>query len=241
MRAITASAAVGALLAAAACSGCSSSTSARWRCSSSRRSSRIDQFTNEPTTELTTDNLEQGVHDPAVLSQVVRERRRGRGGHAALLRARPADGVLHRQGRQAVARRALIVAALLPLWAGYLVKAYAWRAMLRAGVGVRRRQRRRVPQERVRLDARLRLDGRDPHADLPLAAVHDAADLRRARPAAAVAARRLRRPRRPPGAHVPVGHRAAARAGDRRRLDLHVLAVARRLHHRQDRAAARSS
>ena len=28
-------------------------------------------------------------------------------------------------------RRALVVAALLPLWAGYLVKAYAWKAMLR--------------------------------------------------------------------------------------------------------------
>jgi putative spermidine/putrescine transport system permease protein len=31
------------------------------------------------------------------------------------------------------ARRGLIVAVLLPLWAGYLVKAYAWRAMLEPG------------------------------------------------------------------------------------------------------------
>jgi putative spermidine/putrescine transport system permease protein len=31
------------------------------------------------------------------------------------------------------ARRALIVAVLLPLWAGYLVKAYSWRAMLEPG------------------------------------------------------------------------------------------------------------
>jgi putative spermidine/putrescine transport system permease protein len=31
------------------------------------------------------------------------------------------------------ARRGLIVAILLPLWAGYLVKGYAWKAMLRPG------------------------------------------------------------------------------------------------------------
>ena len=33
------------------------------------------------------------------------------------------------------ARRVLVVAVLTPLWASYLVKAYAWRAML-AGDGV---------------------------------------------------------------------------------------------------------
>ena len=33
------------------------------------------------------------------------------------------------------ARRLLVVAVLTPLWASYLVKAYAWRAML-AGNGV---------------------------------------------------------------------------------------------------------
>ena len=39
------------------------------------------------------------------------------------------------------ARRGLIVAMLLPLWAGYLVKGYAWKAMLRPASEVRRSTR----------------------------------------------------------------------------------------------------
>ena len=34
------------------------------------------------------------------------------------------------------ARRALVVAVTMPLWAGYLVKGYAWRAMLDPAGGV---------------------------------------------------------------------------------------------------------
>ena len=37
-----------------------------------------------------------------------------------------ADGVLHGQGGLAASRRLLVVAVLTPLWASYLVKAYAW-------------------------------------------------------------------------------------------------------------------
>ena len=73
-------------------------------------------------------------------------------------------------------RGVLAVAVLMPLWASYLVKAYAWRLILSeggvldwalkpfglTGTGVRRHRRL----------ARLRL---------PLAAVHDPADLRRPR------------------------------------------------------------
>ena len=86
-----------------------------------------------------------------------------------------------------------IVSILLPLWSGYLVKAYAWRTDPRratasstgssspsgsTGPGLRRR----------RGLARLQL---------PLAAVHDPADLRRPRADPVVAARGIGRPGRP--------------------------------------------
>ena len=88
-------------------------------------------------------------------------------------------------------RGLLVVAVLMPLWSSYLVKVYAWRTILSEngilnwalepfglqGPGLR--QRRHV--------ARLQL---------PLAAVHDPADLRRARADPELAARRLGRPRR---------------------------------------------
>ena len=47
------------------------------------------------------------------------------------------------------ARRVLVVAMTMPLWAGYLVKGYAWRAILDPGGGVAR--------VGVRADARVRL------------------------------------------------------------------------------------
>ena len=84
--------------------------------------------------------------------------------------------------------------------------------------------------------ARLRPDRpRSIDAGLPVAAVHDPADLRRPRAAARLAARGLRRPRRAAVAHAAPGGAADGVPGDRRRLDLHVLAVARRLHRRPDR------
>ena len=84
-------------------------------------------------------------------------------------------------------RALLVVAVLMPLWSSYLVKVYAWRTILAEdgilnwaldpfglnGPGLR--QRRHV--------ARLLL---------PVAAVHDPADLRRARADPGLAARRVR-------------------------------------------------
>ena len=64
-----------------------------------------------------------------------------------------------------------------------------------------------------------------------LAPVHDPAGLRRARAHPPLLHRGLTRPRRQGIAHAPVGDPAAGAAGHRRRLDLHVLADARRLHH----------
>ena len=70
---------------------------------------------------------------------------------------------------------------------------------------------------------------------LPLAAVHDSAALRGHGADPQLAARRRRRPRRAARADLPARDPAAGAARARGRLDLHVLADARRLHH----AAAR--
>ena len=90
---------------------------------------------------------------------------------------RGAVRVLHGASRAATACAALLVAAVLvPLWASYLVKAYAWRAMLAARSG--------VLDSVFGAHAGLRPGRRRAHADLPLAAVHDPAGVRRARTAA---------------------------------------------------------
>ena len=90
-------------------------------------------------------------------------------------------------------RRGLVVAVLLPLWAGYLVKAYAWKAMLR-----RRRPSSASTSDGGFFEATFGwtpgfgMAGGHPVAQLPVAAVHGAADLHRARAAAGVVARRRR-------------------------------------------------
>ena len=122
------------------------------------------------------------------------------------------------------ARPVLVALVLTPLWASYLVKVYAWRILLADGgpLGGRRY-------------AGLRLGRGGAHADLPVAAVHGPADLRRHRQHARVA----------PGGRGDLGARpwTAFRTwccrccvpGDRRRHDVHLLALARRLHHRAAR------
>ena len=73
-----------------------------------------------------------------------------------------------------------------------------------AGDGAAGDRRDRLAAQAVRaLRPRLRRGRHHPHADLPVAAVHDPADLRRARAAARLAARRVRRPRRPALADLP--------------------------------------
>ena len=65
--------------------------------------------------------------------------------------------------------------------------------------------------------------------ELPLAAVHDPADLRRAGADPGLADRRLRGPRRPPLHHLPQGDPAARVPSGGGGLDLHLLAHPRRL------------
>ena len=50
-------------------------------------------------------------------------------------------------------QRILVVAVLMPLWASYLVKAYAWRIMLsEGGIVARRRRRARARHPGLRPD-----------------------------------------------------------------------------------------
>ena len=71
-------------------------------------------------------------------------------------------------------QRILVIAVLMPLWASYLVKAYAWRSVLSQG-GILEWLARAVR----RRHARVRPAGDDHHAVVPLAALRDPADLRR--------------------------------------------------------------
>ena len=111
----------------------------------------IDDFTFETTDVRTLDNLRRAFTQRDVLDVVLRSVLVAPGGHRRVPRDRPADGVLHRQGRQALGATGADRVVLLPLWAGYLVKGYAWKALLRpAGEGARRR----VPAIGVRVHAR---------------------------------------------------------------------------------------
>ncbi len=88
-------------------------------------------------------------------------------------------------------QRLLVIAVLMPLWASYLVKAYAWRGMLSSN-GLDRADRRAVRAGH----AGLRAGGDDDHAGLPVAAVHDPAHLRGPGAGARLAVRGVGRPRR---------------------------------------------
>jgi putative spermidine/putrescine transport system permease protein len=92
---------------------------------------KIDGFTQEPTTELTGANFDTAFTTTAYLKVV------GQSLGVALavtvlcvLVAVPSAFYVAKVAKRRW-RRPLIVTMLLPLWAGYLVKGYAWKAMLR--------------------------------------------------------------------------------------------------------------
>ena len=92
---------------------------------------RIDGFTSKPTGEFTTDNIERAFTRWGFVWVVFRSCLIAAGVTAACLAiALPAAFYVAKIARP-WARRGLIVAILMPLWAGYLVKGYAWKAMLR--------------------------------------------------------------------------------------------------------------
>ena len=133
--------------------------------------------------------IESDVYRTIVL-RTVADRRRGDGHRRA---PGVPDGVLHRQGRRRRARALLVVAVLMPLWR-------LPRQGLRVAVDPRRGRDPQLGARPVRA-RRARASATSPVLvlSLPLAAVHDPADLRRARAAPRLAARRVRRPRRRPG------------------------------------------
>ena len=208
------------------CSGWSSPTSARWPPCSSRHCGRT---TPSPATWSTSSTwATSGPSSPDVYRDVAL-RSVGVAAAVTVIDAVIALPMAFFMAKVASPRAQhwLVIAILTPLWASYLVKAYAWRVMLANG------GRRLASAGRARAGT---ADRHDPRPVLPVAAVHDPADLRRAGPAAGLAAGGVRRPRRarPRGRSGPVVLPMifpAVIAG----LDLHVLAVAGRLHHRADR------
>ena len=141
---------------------------------------------------------------------------------------------------------------MLPLWSSYLVKIYAWKLILaKEGIltwlfeqaasdagcstpGCRCRCRRQLAVGQLHRHL--------PRLRLCLAAVHDPADPGGARARAGQPHRGLGRSRRRRRPDLPQRDLAAGAARHRRRLDLHLLADARRLHHPADhRHVARCS
>ncbi|MFM7892439.1 MAG: ABC transporter permease, partial [Actinomycetota bacterium] len=94
---------------------------------------KLDDFTGKPTTELTTGNLSEAFTQSEYLSLVLRSV-----GVAVaatficFLLAMPTAFYIARLASRRT-RRGLIVALILPLWTGYLVKAFALRAVLEPG------------------------------------------------------------------------------------------------------------
>jgi putative spermidine/putrescine transport system permease protein len=91
----------------------------------------IDPISNQPTTQLTADNLRVAFTTRQFVGVVLKSV-----GVAAavtvlcILIALPMAFYIAKVAKPRF-RRALVVSTLLPLWAGYLVKGYAWKAMLR--------------------------------------------------------------------------------------------------------------
>ena len=92
---------------------------------------KIDGFTSKPTDETTIDNVQRAFTTYTFFVVVRRSVFIAAGVTAVcLVIAVPVAFYIAKVARR-WARRGLIVAMLMPLWAGYLVKGYAWKAMLR--------------------------------------------------------------------------------------------------------------
>ncbi len=92
---------------------------------------RLDPKSTKPTSDLTGDNLRTAFTESTFLGVVWNSLWIALAVTAVcLLIALPMAFYVAKVAKP-WARRSLIVAILLPLWAGYLVKAYAWKALLR--------------------------------------------------------------------------------------------------------------
>ena len=96
----------------------------------------IDDFTFETTDVRTLDNLRRAFTQRDVLDVVLRSVLVALAVTAVCLVIALPTAFYIAKVAKPWARRGLIVSCLLPLWAGYLVKGYAWKALLRpAGEG----------------------------------------------------------------------------------------------------------
>ncbi|MFM2181259.1 MAG: hypothetical protein RIR54_553, partial [Actinomycetota bacterium] len=94
---------------------------------------KLDDFTGKPTTELTTDNIVEAFTQGEYVSLVARSVGVAIAATViCFLLAMPTAFYIARLASRRT-RRALIVALILPLWTGYLVKAFALRAVLEPG------------------------------------------------------------------------------------------------------------
>jgi putative spermidine/putrescine transport system permease protein len=92
---------------------------------------QLDERSQEPTTELTSGNLRIAFTRTEFVQVVLKSVGVAIGVTLfCFVLALPMAFYIAKVAKP-WARRALIVAVLLPLWAGYLVKGYAWKAMLR--------------------------------------------------------------------------------------------------------------
>lgn len=93
----------------------------------------LDEFTGKPTTNLTTDNVVEAFTQGEYVSLVIRSI--GVAACATMLclaLALPTAFYISRLASKRT-KRGLVVAMLLPLWTGYLVKAFALRAVFEPG------------------------------------------------------------------------------------------------------------
>jgi putative spermidine/putrescine transport system permease protein len=92
---------------------------------------RLDELSSKPTSDMTTENLSDSLTSSALHSAVRNSLLVAIAVTVlCLVIALPAAFYISKIAKP-WARRGLIVAMLMPLWAGYLVKGYAWKAMLR--------------------------------------------------------------------------------------------------------------
>lgn len=94
---------------------------------------RLDGLAQKPTNELTNDNLQTAFTTWTYVEVVIKSVAVAAAVTTlCFVIALPTAFYISKVAAP-WARRGLIVAMLLPLWAGYLVKGYAWKAMLRPG------------------------------------------------------------------------------------------------------------
>ncbi len=94
---------------------------------------RLDGFTQKPTTEFTSENLERAFTTWTFVTVVLKSVAVAVAVTLLCFVVALPTAFYISKVAAPWARRGLIVAMLLPLWAGYLVKGYAWKAMLRPG------------------------------------------------------------------------------------------------------------